>query len=269
VAINLRNVQQTLLLPLWGRAVESRKPKPLLIDAAASAIIEKIQYDFSTIAANIGSITQLAWIARSIHTDRTVKDFLRRHPAGTIVNVGCGLDTTFERVDNGTVRWYDLDMPEVIALRKQFITDSERRSSISRSFLEDSWCSDVFVGDSILFIAAGVFYYFEEQEMKRGLIRLAELYPGGEVFFDCASPLGMRTANKVVIQAGGMDQNSFLKWGIERARELEAWDSRIHVVKEFPMFKGIKRHLDPKAMFGTFMSDRLRIMSMVHLRFTK
>jgi O-methyltransferase involved in polyketide biosynthesis len=267
VHIELQNVQETLLLPLWGRAVETRKRKPLLLDETAAGIIGRIDYDFSTIAANINPITQLAWIARSMHTDRVVGAFLREHPQGTVVNVGCGLDTTFERVDNGRVTWYDLDLPDVIDLRSQFIPETSRRSYIACSFLEDTWIPRIQANDSILFVAAGVFYYFEEKQIRRRLSDLAQLFPGGEVFFDAASSLGMRTANKVVIRAGGMNDNSTLKWSIEGAREIEAWDSRIRVVSEYPMFYGIKRFVNLKARIGTFMSDRLRIMSMVHLRF--
>jgi O-methyltransferase involved in polyketide biosynthesis len=269
ITIKLQNVQKTLLLPLWGRAVETRKRKPMLVDTTAAEIVDRIDYDFTTIAANISLITQLAWIARSLHVDRVIREFLQKHPRGTIVNIGCGLDTTFERVDNGNLLWYDLDLPDVIALRSKFITDNERCKQIDASFLDDTWCSTLKVEDSILFVAAGVFYYFEEDQMKRRLSRLAELFPGGEVFFDAASPLGMRTANKVVIEAGGMDQNSFLKWGIESAYDIQSWDKRIMVVEEYPMFRGMKGQLNFKAKFGTLMSDLLRIMFMVHLRFLK
>jgi len=269
IPIDLHSVQKTLLLPLWGRAEETRKRKPLLVDKAAVEMINRIDYDFTTIATNISLITQLAWIARSLHIDRVIRQFLQNHPRGTIVNIGCGLDTTFERVDNGSLFWYDLDLPDVIALRNQFITDSERRKHLACSFLDDGWCSELNVEDSILFIAAGVFYYFEEDQMKRCLSRLAGLFSGGEMFFDAASPLGMRTANKVVIQAGGMDKSSFLKWGIESAYEIQSWDNRIRIVEEFPMFRGMKKHVNFKAKIGTFMSDVLRIMFMVRLTFLK
>ncbi len=269
IRVDLHSVQETLLLPLWGRAVETRKQKPLLVDTMAAQIIDRIDYNFAVIATNINPITQLAWIARSLHVDRVAREFLRKHPRGTIVNIGCGLDTTFERVDNGSLLWYDLDLPDVIALRKKFVTDSERRRHIASSFLDDAWCAEVRVEDSVFFIAAGVFYYFEEEQMKRCLSRLAELFPGGEAFFDAASPLGVKASNKVVIQAGGMDRNSFLKWGIESAYDIQSWDKRIKVVEEFPMFKGIKRRVNLKAKIGTFISDTLRIMFMVHLAFQR
>jgi O-methyltransferase involved in polyketide biosynthesis len=116
-------VQKTLLLPLWGRAVETRKSHPLLEDRAAARIIDSIDYDFSTIAGNINPVTQYAWIARSIHIDRTIRRFLRDYPKATVVNLGCGLDTTYDRVDNGSLHWYDLDLPDVIELRRRFVQE--------------------------------------------------------------------------------------------------------------------------------------------------
>jgi O-methyltransferase involved in polyketide biosynthesis len=95
--LKLGSVQKTLLLPLWGRAVETGKSHPLLVDPTAARIIDLIDYDFSTIATNISFVSQLAWIARSLHIDRTIRRFLEEHPMATIVNLGCGLDTTFER----------------------------------------------------------------------------------------------------------------------------------------------------------------------------
>ena len=80
---------------------------------------------------NLSDLTQMAWIMRSLCIDETVRIFLEKYPQGTIVNIGCGLDTTFDRIDNGTVRWYDLDLPDVIELRRQFIGETERRSYYS------------------------------------------------------------------------------------------------------------------------------------------
>ncbi|MGE5410463.1 MAG: class I SAM-dependent methyltransferase, partial [Clostridiales bacterium] len=118
-AIELGSVQLTLLLPLWGRAVETKKSRPLLKDPTALEIISKIDYDFSAMAQSVDDVTQFEWIARSIHMDKAIREFLGKHPKATIVNVGCGLDTTFDRVDNGSLRWYDLDLPDVIELREK------------------------------------------------------------------------------------------------------------------------------------------------------
>lgn len=265
VAVELGGIQKTLLLPLWGRAVESQKKHPVLVDATAVAVLQSVDFDFSTIASNMNPITQLAWIARSLHIDRTVMRFLRSHPRATIVNIGCGLDTTFERVDNGSLRWIDLDLPDVIELRRRFLPDTERRRNMAGSFLDEAWLADLPREDALMVVAAGVLYYFEEAQIRSFLTRLAGICPRIELIFDAASPVGVRVANKKVIEAGGMDGESVLMWGIEDPHTMQEWDSRITVVESYPMFRGVKWRLGLKHLIGMAMSDILKIMSMVHL----
>ena len=264
--IELESVQKTLLLPLWGRAVETRKAHPRLEDRAAADIIASVDYDFSTIAANISPLTRLGWIARSLHTDRTTREFLATHAGATIVNIGCGLDTTFERVDDGRLRWYDLDLPDVIELRRGFIADSDRRRSIACSVLDETWMDQVPADGAVLFIAAGVFYYFEEAKIRSLLRRFAGRFSGAEVLFDACSPRGLRLANTRVIKAGGMDQSAILRWGLRRAADIESWDPRIRVLDDYPIFRNLRRTLPVRARIATVISDFLRIMFMVHLR---
>jgi len=267
IFIDLGKVQETLLLPLWGRAIETKKARPRMIDRTAVEIIESIDYDFSTIAGNINEVTQFAWIARSLHIDRTIRHFLKTHPNASIVNLGCGLDTTFDRVDNGSLRWFDLDLPDVIQLRKKCIAESERRRCISSSLFDDEWLEAVANENGVFFMAAGVFYYFEEDQMKFFFKKLSTVFPGCEVIFDAASSLGVRVANKKVIANAGMDESSILKWGIEDAKTIESWDNRIRVVEDYPLFKNMKSGLPVRNKVGTMMSDVLNIMFMVHLKF--
>lgn len=101
MSVKLGIIQKTLFLPLWGRAVESMKKKPLLIDETAVNIFKQVDYDFSQMARNLDQLTQIAWIKRSLICDKVIGIFLSKYPRGTVVNIGCGLDTTFEGVDNG------------------------------------------------------------------------------------------------------------------------------------------------------------------------
>ena len=117
ISITRGSVQETLMLPLWGRAFKTKRDKPRLIDEKAVEIVNRVDYDFSTIEQ---TQSQHGWVARSLHTDKLARAFIERHPRATIVNLGCGMDTTFSRVDNGKITFYELDFPDVIALRKHF-----------------------------------------------------------------------------------------------------------------------------------------------------
>ena len=115
----------------FGGVLKNRKNRnPLLVDETAVRIIEQVDFDFSQITQNIDDISQIAWIKRSLYCDLVIKEFLEKYPEGTIVNIGCGLDTTFERTDNGKLKWYDLDLPDVIELRSKFVKENERRKFI-------------------------------------------------------------------------------------------------------------------------------------------
>ena len=264
VNINLGNVQKTLFLPLWGRAVESKKRKPMLIDETAIKIIEQVDYDFSQITKNIDELSQIAWIKRSLFCDRVIKEFLTRYPEGTIVNIGCGLDTTFERTDNGKMKWYDLDLPDVIELRSKFVKENERRKFIVASFLEKEWLEKIEVSGNVLFIAAGVFYYFEEPEIKEFIIRLIDIYPGSELLFDASSPIGIKIANKKVIESSGLDEKSFLIWGLKNKKEILAWDTRIKIIGTHYYFRSLRIGL--RNILTGILSDILGIQYMLHLK---
>jgi len=264
VVADLGNVQKTLFLPLWGRAHETRKTNPLLIDRTALEIIEKVDFDFSTITKNISELSQIAWIMRSICVDGVIGGILEKDPKATIVNIGCGLDTTFDRIDNGHLFWYDLDLPDVIELRRMFIKGNDRRKTISASFLDEGWLNEIVIGDTVLFIAAGVFYFFKEEEIRDFLKKLVDRYPGGELLFDVCSPYGVKAANQMVIKRAGLDERSFLKWGLKHTKDILSWDKRFKILRIIYYF-GDKR-ISLKLRLLGFVSDLLRIQYMIHLR---
>jgi O-methyltransferase involved in polyketide biosynthesis len=266
ISVDLGNVQKTLLLPLWGRAFESKKENLMLIDRTALAIIDQVDYDFASLANNLNELTQIAWIMRSVCVDEVVSVFLKKYPRATIVNIGCELDTTFDRVDNGMLTWYDLDMLDVIRLRKKLIQETERRKFIPASFLEPDWMSELKVDQNVLFIAAGVFYYFEEHDVKEFLIRLAHRYPGSELIFDVSSPYGVKVANRMVINRSGLDERSFLKWGLESPKIFSDWDTRIRVLNTYYYFGRRAKSLNLKNRLVGILSDVLKIQYMVKLK---
>jgi O-methyltransferase involved in polyketide biosynthesis len=263
ININLGNVQKTLFLPLWGRAVETRKAKPLLVDKTAVRIIDQVDFDFEPFARNIDDLSQIAWIKRSLICDQVTREFLANYPEGTIVNIGCGLDTTFERTDNGKLNWYDLDLSDVIELRRKFIQEDGRRKFITSSFLEKGWLDSIEVHGNVLFIAAGVFYYFKEQEIKDFLIRLTDTFPGSTLLCDVCSPVGVRIANQKVVESSGLDEKSHLTWGLENKKDILTWDSRIKIIRTYHYFRTLRIGLR-NVLMGT-LSDILGIQYMLHI----
>ena len=265
IKIKTGTIEETLLLPLWGRAYETQKNNPRLIDERAVEIIRQIDYDFSNIEET-QAMSQHGWVARSLHTDRVALEFIKKHPKATIVNIGCGLDTTFSRIDNGTIMFYELDLPDVIALRKNFYEDDDRHISIASSFLDTQWFEKIEVRDGLLFLAGGVFMYFNEKQIKEFFVKVADHFTACDFYFDSLSPMGMKIAKKQVLKKGGMGMSMDGGWGLKPVASLEKWDKRIRVISAIPMSKGMKKGVALQFKIMGAITDMLGVCSMVHMR---
>ena len=131
----LGDVQETLLIPLYARACDAASRRPVLGDRRARELVDAIDYDFT----RFGGLSLSGSVFRSSIFDGWAARFLREHPAGTVVELGTGLNTRFDRLDNGQVHWFDLDLPDVIALRRLFFSDSERCRMLAGSVLDTEW----------------------------------------------------------------------------------------------------------------------------------
>jgi O-methyltransferase involved in polyketide biosynthesis len=265
IKIDLGHLQMTLLMPVWARALETEKENPLLIDRTAVEITRKIDFDFSKMSGNLKEINRMSWIARSKRYDLIIKDFISKNPNGIIVNIGCGLDTTYERSIVKPAFWYDLDLPDVIALRRKFLQESEKHSFIASSFLDKDWYSQIRSTDKILFISAGVFVYFEEQIIKDFIINLTNHFPDSELFFDVTSLKGLQIANNV-IKASGLNSNSCFKWALSDTSIFNNWKSNLKLLNTYYTFKlpGLKMRLNDR--IKGFLSDSAGVQYMVHLK---
>ena len=139
--IELKNVEETMLHPLWSRAKVSREYSSLFNDPKAVELVEKIDYDFSRLGDNL--FQHLFMAARAKQFDDKIRSYITEHLRASIINLGAGLDTTFYRVDNGMIHWYDLDFPNVIAIREQLLPTTDRITYISKSIFDSSWCNDI------------------------------------------------------------------------------------------------------------------------------
>ena len=202
--MNLGSVQETMLMPLWGRAFEMKKEHPLLVDAKAGEIVGAMDYDFSAIEKNIDPLTRAAWIARSLYFDMEIRAFQAAHPGCSVINIGCGLDTTYDRVNDGMSAWYELDLPDVIRLRKHYISEEPNRKFIAASVFDDGWYGAIENKRSAMILFAGVLYYFEEERVRRLFGDFKERFETADIIFDYCSRKGLEITNKRVIDAGGM-----------------------------------------------------------------
>jgi len=234
----LSGVAETLLVTLYLRAMESQRPDALINDEKAVALVKQISddgcYDFSRIRLlHLNEVNKLVIILRNREFDRYTHDFLGRHPQAVVVHIGCGLDSRFERMDNGQVEWYDLDLPHVIELRRKFIVgEGERYHLLGCSVLEDAWLEVVSVHRPrpFLFLAEGVFMYLQGAQVKSLVLRLHDRFPGAELVFDCYSPTQVWVNNFQMTTLGGL---TGVQWGIWHGQKLEGWGDSIRLLDEW------------------------------------
>lgn len=231
-------IAETLLIPLYARALEGRRPVPLLRDDMAAALVESIDQDFTRF--RLSRLDHVTIVMRAREFDRRARGFLAQHPQATVVHIGCGLDTRFERVRREApagqaVTWFDLDLPEVIALRRRLIPEGDRRRYLGASVFDSTWLDDVGANAErpILFLAEGVFPYFEESQVKALFLAFLARFPGSELVCDAMTPLMVRMNN---LQLRFDNVCARLHWGLPHARDVERWGEGIRVLDEWFYF---------------------------------
>ena len=232
---NLSTVSRSLLIPLYYRAMESERPDGLVRDSKAVELVSRLDVDFSEVRKLKDE--QINYLLRMREFDRQAWAFLEEHPDGVIVDLGCGLDTRFERIDNGQVEWYGIDLPEVIELRKELLDETPRSHFIGCSVLDFSWM-DALTGQagkrgqpgwSILFLAEAVLVYLEEIDVKRLVQALAERFPGAELVCDVYSPVVVRFHPRPPAVPRP-------RWGLKDNRDVEEWAPGIRLLSQWYYF---------------------------------
>lgn len=227
--LELDKEKETLLIPLYSKAKESIKPNPIIYDKKALEIIDLIEYDSSQL--NIPSKTEITLCMRAKQFDNYTKVYLKNNPKSTVVHLGCGLDSRFNRVDNGTVEWYDLDFPEVIELRKSFYKESHRYHMIPSSVTDFTWIDYVNPKEGpFLFLAEGLLMYLKEDEVKDLFHLIRDFFPKCYFIFDAFNKLTVRGINR---HPSIRKTKASINWGINDSKKLEEWDRGIKLIDEW------------------------------------
>ena len=231
---DLSGVAETMLATLYLRAMESQRPDALSNDEKAVALVTQMSYNFDRVRQiPMSEANKLVIILRNREFDRYARDFMARHPEAVVVHIGCGLDTRFERVDNGKVEWYDLDFPHIIEVRRKLIGDErERYYLLGCSVLENAWLETVSAHHQcpFLFLAEGVSVYLEEAQVKWLVQTLRERFPGAELVFDAFSPFHVWRSN---LQLSFTKSDVRFHWGIWHGEEIEGWAEGIRLLDDW------------------------------------
>ena len=253
--IHLGTVQQTLLTPLLSRAREFERDDAIVRDAKAHDIVSRLEYDFSKIESFSDTLTGTA--IRASIMDRWIGEFLTRRPDGTVVLIGEGLDTTFDRNDNGQANWLEIDYPDVIEMRNQIFSPDPRRKRFAGSVFKPEWSAMVDrEGPEVLFQIAGVTMYLEPEKVRQLFTRLADEFPGCTVIFDTCSTLGKENADQweATVRTTGAEY----RFGIDQPASIIEWDKRFHVTDTEALMDHHRNRWSWKVRFLTTFWQRLR-----------
>lgn len=231
--IEKNTVQETLVIPLYGRKVCSERYPDLYRDPEACALMDRIDYDFSALAEKSrGVMYQFGFLEVAMRqTDLAweVRDYLRTHPRAAVVNLGCGLDCTGRQCDNGTCRIYNLDFPDVIALRDELLPAGEREENIPCDLNDTAWFDRIDAGGGAVFFAAGVFYYFLTDQVRALVTAMEKSFPGGRLVFDAANRRAVRLMLKTWLKTAEIRDVGAYFAVSDAEKELSAWSPTLGV----------------------------------------
>ena len=213
--IEKNSVQETLVIPLYGRKLCTELFPDLFRDMKAVELIDRLDYDFSELEQRSKSTAHkfgaLEVAMRETDLMCEMKDYLEKHPKATLVNLGCGLDQTCENADNGQCRIVNLDMPDVIAARNELLPESERIRNIAGDLNDISWFDEIDDSDGVCFMAAGVFYYFKKDEIGKLFSAMEQRFRGGRLVFDTAGERAVKIMLKTWVKSGTISASAARK----------------------------------------------------------
>ncbi|MDO5725547.1 MAG: class I SAM-dependent methyltransferase [Tissierellia bacterium] len=221
-------VQETLLFPLVGRAKCYIDWPKVFEDKESLEILNQIGINPED--RELSKIGNLLYGIRHHINVKLAKDFIMEHPKAHVVNLGCGLDSIFKKIDNGKIKYYNLDFPDVIELRNNYFPITNREYNLAYSMLDYKWMDEINykIEDGIIFLCAGVLYYLKVNEVKDMIKAMSERFPKGRLTFDNEPPKMIEKSNKA-IKKSGIEQAT-LHFKIKNPYDIKNWSDYIENV---------------------------------------
>ena len=226
-------VQETLIIPLYGRKMCSELFPRLFYDETAVRLIDEVDYDFSALAEKSKSIMhRFAFLEVAMRQNDLafeVRDYLKTPPNAAVVNLGCGLDNTGRVCDNGTCRLYNVDFPDVIAVREQLLPAGEREKNVPGDLNDTAWFREIDASGGAVFFASGVFYYFLTEQVRTLVRNMVDAFPDGVLVFDAANQTAVKMIAKTWLKGAKIRDVGAYFAVSDAEKELTLWDSRLQV----------------------------------------
>ncbi len=271
--IEKNTVQETLIIPLFGRLVCSERFPELFSDPEAKRVCDSLDYDFAEkrkkMESPAGLFGALEAAQRQYDLRCEVEAYLKDHPQAAVVNLGCGLDDTFSKVDNGRCRGYNFDLPDVIRVRNELLPAGEREQNLACDLNDHAWMDSIDASNGAVFFAAGVFYYFRTEDVKKLFAAMAGRFPGAVLALDSCNERGAKLMRKTWLREAGItDVSAF--FSLEDETELQDWSNRFASVTARSYMRGYRDIYKDVGLFHKLMirfCDSLVNMKIVKIEF--
>jgi O-methyltransferase involved in polyketide biosynthesis len=241
----LTPVERTAFVTQYARALDSRCPRPILGDTLADEIVAKIDYDFQALGEPSSAVRQTSLRAKML--DDRARRFISEHPDAVVVALGAGLDTGMLRIQPpATVDWYNVDLPNVIALRDELVPTNDHAYSVAASLADDRWTDQIPSDRPTMLIADGLLAFLPESVIINLFRHIPEHFRSGELALNDYGRVSRSSlvAMKVVFSAVG---NQWVYRGFNDAHVPETWSPRLALVEETSLFHASEVDLYPAA----------------------
>lgn len=248
--MNINDVSATAIMTLACHAVDARQKNPILNDLESVKTIDWLKTTMgegdSVLVRKVfnGRLDRKLWVhivLRAKRYDAYVQEFIEKYPNGVVVNIACGLDDRFERVDNGTIDFYEVDLPDILKLKAKCFPPSERYHQIAQSVFEYNWMDQLPNDRPLLFLAEGLFMYCQEEEVKGLLLELERRFSGCEFVFELFNRFWTTSWRKPILELilrhkFRFDPDAQMTFGLRTGYEIASWHSNFKLVDEWNYF---------------------------------
>lgn len=241
--IENNTIQETLVIPLFVRMICSEHFPELFDDPQAKRICDSLDYDFSSKRKKMESVAglfgALEVAQRQYDLICEVKEYLNKHPEAAVVNMGCGLDDSFNKADNGKCHGYNLDFPDVIKIRNELLPAGDREVNIACDLNDYSWMDQIDGSKGAVFFASGVFYYFKTEDVKKLFSQMAKRFPGGILVFDVCNERGAKMMRSTWLKEAGIkDVTAY--FSVADENDLKSWSDHFVSVSAKSYMRGYR-----------------------------
>ena len=249
--IDITGVSETMLQTLYARAKETNSQNAKIKDDIAVHIVENIDYDFSK--ADKDSAMSSGVIARTIVLDRMVEQYLNVHTNAVVVNIACGLDTRCYRMKGKYLRWYNLDLPQTMKIREQFLTETGPIYQIAKSAMDDSYIHDIeYHGEDILVIIEGLTMYLDEKEVLKMFSIIEKSFKKVTVLVETMSPFVVKHMKEKSIEGS----HAKFTWGVKNGAALAALLPDFRLREEHSLTEGMAEFVPVYKLLGKIPAIR-------------